>query len=72
MSGIVGVVNFDGCPVDAALLRRLTGQLNRWGTEGQQCAIIENAQVIRDFLQSVENTSFITIIWMRIDTRRAI
>ena len=43
MSGIVGMVNFDGCPVDAALLRRLTGQLNRWGTEQQQCAITENA-----------------------------
>ena len=35
MSGFLGMVNFDGRPVDAMLMKRLTRPLNRWGSEQQ-------------------------------------
>lgn len=36
MSGLVGVVNWDGAPVDARLLQRLTAALNARGPDGQR------------------------------------
>ena len=40
MSGILGMVNFDGRPVDAVLLKKLTRQLNRWASEQQHWIVL--------------------------------
>lgn len=42
MSGIVGIVNLDGAPVDPALLRRMTEDLAPRGPDAQQIWIEQN------------------------------
>lgn len=43
MSGIAGIVNFDGSPVDTELVGRMMRKLQGWAPDGHDCAIIENA-----------------------------
>ncbi|HEU4769349.1 MAG TPA: asparagine synthase-related protein [Pyrinomonadaceae bacterium] len=43
MSGIVGIVNFDGAPIDRDLLRRLTDAISFRGPDSQQTEIHNNA-----------------------------
>jgi len=56
MSGIVGIVNFDGSPVEAELLRKLTDFLVFRGPDAQQTWIRDNAGFAHTLFKTTEES----------------
>ena len=76
MSGIVGIVNFDGAPIDRDLLRRLTDSLAFRGPDSQQIEIQNNAgfghTLLRTTYEAETEKQPLTLdgkVWLTADVR---
>jgi asparagine synthase (glutamine-hydrolysing) len=56
MSGIVGMLNLDGAPVDGSLLRRMTEYLAFRGPDGQRVRMMHNAGFGHTLLETTEES----------------
>ena len=56
MSGIVGIVNFDGAPVDRTLLRRMTNFMSFRGPDEQRVWVDGNAGFGHALLRATEES----------------
>lgn len=76
MSGIVGIVNFDGAPIDRDLLTRLTESMTFRGPDAQQIAIDRHAgfghAMLRTTAESATEKQPLTLdgrVWLTADAR---
>ena len=56
MSGIVGIVQFDGSPLEAELLRKLTGSLIFRGPDAQQTWVKDNVGFVHTLFKTTEES----------------
>ena len=56
MSGIVGILNLDGAPVDRALLARLTRSMTLRGPDAQQIWVNDNVGFGHTLLRTTEES----------------